>query len=438
MWRIPASTDSRSSTRQLEAGQPPAALDAEQVRARRLALQAALQHRVDLVLRARARVHQLLAARQPATQHAAALIGHPHRLQLARPQQPRQRARVQPVGLRARLRDPGVIRADHDHPLDVRLEDPRDLPAAARHLQRHPIRPHQALAPAASGPPACSAPDRRSGPDRPHRSRPRRSHGEHPGRSLDRPTSPTPSSPPHNAVDTQRENQRDNDTDRYVLAAQSRQVAGAAERKARARSPSRKPAYPPAFSQQKPLSRIARRYGRTQTEPPRSSFMPRNGAARQLDRPVVEHCRIEADALATERSALTVASRPSRARAGWKRETATDASRVTVEQHPCLSRQRPCGLPPKPTVASSSLIRSRAGPSPVRPPGLRPLKRIIAKLAMGHPSASRRQVSYRWNWPNEVEKDDARWIKGRTAAVASGLKTRGSRQLGPFSPQRIS
>ena len=196
MWRIPASTDSRSSSGQLEAGQPPAALDAEQVRARRLALQAALQHRVDLVLRARARVHQLLAPRQPATQHAAALIRHPHRLQLARPQQPRQRARVQPVGLRARLRDPGVIRADHHHPIDMRLEDPRDLPAAAGHLQRHPIRPHQALAPALPVPPACSAPDRRCAPGRPHRSRPRRSHGERPGRSLDRPTSSTPSSPP--------------------------------------------------------------------------------------------------------------------------------------------------------------------------------------------------------------------------------------------------
>ena len=34
----------------------------------------------------------------------------------------------------------------------------------------------------------------------------------------------------HDAVDIKRENQRDNDTDRYVLAAQSRQVAGAAER----------------------------------------------------------------------------------------------------------------------------------------------------------------------------------------------------------------
>src|SRR5919202_7363 len=55
------------------------------------------------------------------------------------------------------------------------------------------------------------------------------------------------------AVDTELENQRDNDTDRYVLAAQSRQVAGAAERKARAQSPSRKPAYPPALSQQAPV-----------------------------------------------------------------------------------------------------------------------------------------------------------------------------------------
>jgi hypothetical protein len=54
------------------------------------------------------------------------------------------------------------------------------------------------------------------------------------------------------AVDIQRENQRDNDTDRYVLAAQSRQVAGAAERKARAQSPSRIPAYPPAFSHRSP------------------------------------------------------------------------------------------------------------------------------------------------------------------------------------------
>ena len=182
--------------RQLQPGQPLAALDAEQVRAGRLALQPTLQHRVDLVLRARARVHQLLAPRQPASQHAAALVGHPHRLQLARPQQPRQRARVEPIGLRARLRDPGVVRADHDHPIHVRLEDPRHLPATAGHLQRHPIRRQQALGEQPSDPPACSAPARRSAPHPPRRSRPRRSHGEHPGRSRDRPTSTIPSSPP--------------------------------------------------------------------------------------------------------------------------------------------------------------------------------------------------------------------------------------------------
>jgi hypothetical protein len=90
-------------------------------------------------------VHELLASSQPAAQHAAALIRHPHRLEFARPQQPRQSTRIQPVGLRPRLRDSGVIRADYDHPLDVRLEDPRHLPAAAGDLQRHPIRRHQAL-----------------------------------------------------------------------------------------------------------------------------------------------------------------------------------------------------------------------------------------------------------------------------------------------------
>jgi hypothetical protein len=79
-------------------------------------------------------MHQLLASRQPAPQHAATFVGHPHRLELAGGQQPRQGARVEAVGLRARLDDPGVIRTDHDHPVDVRLEDPRDLPTAARHL----------------------------------------------------------------------------------------------------------------------------------------------------------------------------------------------------------------------------------------------------------------------------------------------------------------
>jgi hypothetical protein len=63
-----------------------------------------------------------------------------------------------------------------------------------------------------------------------------------------------------------RENQRDNDTDRYELEAQSRQVAGAAGRIPRARSPSIKTAYPSAFSQSKPLSRIGRTYDPHRTE----------------------------------------------------------------------------------------------------------------------------------------------------------------------------
>jgi hypothetical protein len=77
----------------------------------------------------------------------------------------------------------------------VRLEDPRDLPATARHLQRHPIGLHQA-APATSTPQACAPPEPRTEPGPPHRSPRHRSHGEHPGRSRDRPTSPTTSSPP--------------------------------------------------------------------------------------------------------------------------------------------------------------------------------------------------------------------------------------------------
>jgi hypothetical protein len=48
--------------RQLQGHEPFAALDPEQIRARRLALQSTLQHGMDLVLRPRARAHQLLAA----------------------------------------------------------------------------------------------------------------------------------------------------------------------------------------------------------------------------------------------------------------------------------------------------------------------------------------------------------------------------------------
>src|ERR1019366_5553327 len=64
--------------------------------------------------------------------------------------------------------------------------------------------------------------------------------------------------------------------------AQSRQVAGAAERKARARSPSPKTAYPSAFSQRRPLSRMNQTFGPDQTDPSNAIFMPRMAA---LSRP---------------------------------------------------------------------------------------------------------------------------------------------------------
>jgi hypothetical protein len=64
----------------------------------------------------------------------------------------------------------------------------------------------------------CSAPAPRSGPSRPRRSRPHRNRGAHPGRSRDPPISSTPLLHLHSmVVDTRRENQRKNDTDRYEL-----------------------------------------------------------------------------------------------------------------------------------------------------------------------------------------------------------------------------
>ena len=72
-------------------------------------------------------------------------IGRPDRVELAGPQQPGQRARIEPVGLRPRLADARVVRRHHDHPRHMRLQDPRDLPGAPGHLQSDPIIRAQAL-----------------------------------------------------------------------------------------------------------------------------------------------------------------------------------------------------------------------------------------------------------------------------------------------------
>jgi type II secretory pathway predicted ATPase ExeA len=60
---------------------------------------------VDLVLRARALTHELRAARDPAPLLACLLVGQPHRIERPRHQQPRERARVQRVGLRLGVAD---------------------------------------------------------------------------------------------------------------------------------------------------------------------------------------------------------------------------------------------------------------------------------------------------------------------------------------------
>jgi hypothetical protein len=109
-WRTPDVDGLALAQRQLLVGQPAPALDPEQVRRGRAVLQAAHQHRVDLVLHPRAGPHQLGATRQAPAHHADALIRRPDAIELTGPQQLGQRARVEAVGLGARLPDPGVGR----------------------------------------------------------------------------------------------------------------------------------------------------------------------------------------------------------------------------------------------------------------------------------------------------------------------------------------
>ena len=188
MWRIPRVDGLALLHRQLQAGQPLAALDPEQVRARRPALQPALQHRVDLVLGPRPRAHQLLAARQPAAHDAAALIGHPHRLELPRHNNLASvRASSRSVFARACAIPVSsglttITRSTCGSSIRATSQQLPVTSNATRSLRQ------QALGQASRAPPACSAPARRSGPGRPRRSRPHRSRGAHPGRSLDRPT----------------------------------------------------------------------------------------------------------------------------------------------------------------------------------------------------------------------------------------------------------
>ena len=178
--------------RQLDLAQPLAAGQAEQVADRRLLDQPPHQHGVALVLRARARPHQLAAPRQPPAQRPRLLVGHPQPVQRPRGQQLRQRPGVEPVGLRARLPDPRVARMHDQHLADVRLEDPRDLPRVAGHLEHHPIARAPGSARTARASPASSRSGPPNGPRPPRRSRPRRNRGGRPTQC----SSPVPPSSP--------------------------------------------------------------------------------------------------------------------------------------------------------------------------------------------------------------------------------------------------
>ena len=249
--------------------------DYPQVRARRLALKRSLEHGMDLVLHpcgtAPAALGAPTAGAESGSAHPASTPPLAHRATAT------SRSCERPTGRSSRGRSRSRCRPGYDdHPVDMRLEEPRDLPAAARHLQRHLVRRLQALRQRPD--PLRGARDRPSEPSRPDRSR---SHEK--SRCTSRPIA----RPVHlgkgtfhlpSRLTVRRENQRDNDTDRYELAAQSKQVAGAAERKARARSPSIKTAYPTALSQRRPLSWMTRNLRRHRTEPPTSSFMLRNSA----------------------------------------------------------------------------------------------------------------------------------------------------------------
>ena len=137
---------------ELVLGQPPARRasarpsDAEQVASSAGALQVAHQHRVHLVLLARALLDQLRPARDASTQHARLLVGDPHLGQKAAGEQLRQRPRVDLVGLRRRVAPFTAFGFASTTRADMRLEDPRDRERVAGRLQHHLVVAPQAPA----------------------------------------------------------------------------------------------------------------------------------------------------------------------------------------------------------------------------------------------------------------------------------------------------
>ena len=107
-WRRQPSTVSRSASAAPAPASQRLPLTPNRSDAGGRPLRQRIEHRVHLVLGARARPHELPAAREPAPHRADALVGHPDPVELPCPEQLRQRARVEAVGLRPRLADAGV------------------------------------------------------------------------------------------------------------------------------------------------------------------------------------------------------------------------------------------------------------------------------------------------------------------------------------------
>ena len=126
-------------------GEPAASLDPEEVAHRRPRRQVALQHRVHLVLRARALAHERAPSRREAPPRSGRLVGGPDPVEESDREQLRQRPRVDLVGLRAPRRVPDRLGVGEHDPAHVRLEDARDRQGVRRRLERDLVRRGQAL-----------------------------------------------------------------------------------------------------------------------------------------------------------------------------------------------------------------------------------------------------------------------------------------------------
>ena len=96
-----------------------------------------MQDRLHLVLQPRPLTHDVGPPRDLPAQRLRVLISDPHRREIVRRQQLRQDLGVDLVGLDLRLGDrPRLLRIGHDHPRDMRLDQPDDRVRVARRLDR--------------------------------------------------------------------------------------------------------------------------------------------------------------------------------------------------------------------------------------------------------------------------------------------------------------